>query len=141
MKVFNWFFIVSFVIFATLQYNDPDPYIWVPIYLYAAGLCWFSIKKKFSPLAYWLGFIVYGAYAAYKVFDDNGIIDWIKKHNAQNIAETMKAETPWVEESREFFGLVIVIGVLVVNYIYLSKVKKARETVSFSSFYSNTKNS
>ena len=46
MRVFNWFFIVVFIIFAALQYNDPDPYIWVPIYLYAAFLCWLSIRKK-----------------------------------------------------------------------------------------------
>jgi len=124
MKVFNGFFIIVFIIFAGLQYNDPDPYIWMPIYLYAALLCWLSIRKKFIPAAYWIGFIVYGAYALYKVFDENGLLDWIAKHNAQNIAGTMKAETPWVEETREFFGLVIVIAVLVINYIYLSRQKK-----------------
>jgi len=125
MKIFNAFFIAIFIIFAGLQYNDPDPYIWIPIYLYAALLCWLSIRKKFSPPAYWVGFIVYGAYAVYKVFDENCLLDWITKHNAQNIAGTMKAETPWVEETREFFGLVIVITVLAVNYIYLNRLKKA----------------
>jgi Transmembrane family 220, helix len=124
MKIFNWFFIITFVIFAALQYNDPDPYVWVPIYLYAAYLCWLSIRKKFSPQAYWIGFVVYGAYALYKMFDENGLIDWMTKHNGQNIAETMKAETPWVEETREFFGLVIVIVVLLINYIYLNRLKK-----------------
>jgi len=139
MKVFNWFFIVTFIIFAGLQYNDPDPYVWMPIYLYAAVLCWLSIKKRFSPAAYWLGFIVYGAYAVYKMFDENGVIDWIRKHHAQNIAETMKAETPWVEESREFFGLLIVIGVLLINYFYLSSIKKKKNNVAFGSFYDNTR--
>jgi len=139
MKVFNWFFIVTFIIFAGLQYNDPDPYVWMPIYLYAAVLCWLSIKKRFSPVAYWLGFIVYGAYAVYKMFDENGVIDWIRKHHAQNIAETMKAETPWVEESREFFGLLIVIGVLLINYFYLSSIKKKKNNVAFGSFYDNTR--
>ena len=138
MKIFNWFFIVTFVVFAGLQYNDPDPYIWMPIYLYAALLCWFSIKNKFKPIAYWVGFTVYGAYGVYKVFDENGIVDWIKKHNAQNIAETMKAETPWVEESREFFGLVILIIVLLINYIYLKRSKTASEKVAFGSFYANS---
>ena len=124
MKVFNWFFIVTFIIFAGLQYNDPDPYVWMPIYLYAAFLCWQSIRRKFTPVLYWIGFLVYGFYALYKVFDENGLLDWIRKHHAQNIAGTMKAETPWVEETREFFGLVIVITVLLINYIYLSKLKK-----------------
>ena len=125
MKIFNGFFIIIFIIFAGLQYNDPDPYIWMPIYLYAALLCWLSIRKKFFPPAYWAGFIIYGAYAVYKVFDKNGLLDWITKHNAQNIAGTMKAETPWVEETREFFGLVIVITVLTINYVYLSRSKRS----------------
>jgi hypothetical protein len=81
---------------------------------------------------------VYGAYAIYKVFDQNGVIDWITKYHTENLAETMKAEKPWIEEAREFFGLVIVIGVLLINYIYLSRKKKAAEKVGFSSFYSNS---
>jgi hypothetical protein len=124
MKIFNWFFVITFIVFAGLQYNDPDPYLWMLIYLYAAVLCWLSIKEKFSPASYWTGLIVYGVYALYKVFDENGLIDWIAKHNAQNIAGTMKAQTPWVEETREFFGLIIVITVLVINYLYLSRLKK-----------------
>ena len=67
-------------------------------------------------MAYWAGFLVFGAYAIYKVFDANGIIDWIKFHNASSIATTMKAEQPWVEESREFFGLVIILVVMAINY-------------------------
>jgi hypothetical protein len=118
MKIFNVFFCIVFIIFAALQYNDPDPYIWIPIYLYTAVLCALAVKNKFYPVAYWLGIFVYGAYACYKFFDTNGVLDWIKKHNAQSIASTMKAETPWVEETREFFGLIILIVVLIINYFY-----------------------
>lgn len=121
MKIFNYFFVFTFILFAALQYNDPDPYIWMPLYLYAAWLCFQSTRQKFNPLLYWIGFAVYGAYAVYKAFDENGLVDWLTKHHAQNIAETMKAETPWVEESREFFGLVIVIVVLAINFNYLKK--------------------
>jgi hypothetical protein len=124
MKIFNWFFIVCFVLFAAVQYNDPDPYVWMPIYLYAAFLCWQSIKGKFKPLLYWIGYAAYTPYAIYKIFDENGVLDWITKYHMQNIAGTMKAETPWVEETREFFGLVIVITVLVINQVYLSRKKK-----------------
>ena len=48
MKIFNFFFVIVFIVFAALQYNDPDPYIWVPLYLYAALLCWLATKKKFN---------------------------------------------------------------------------------------------
>ena len=118
MKFFNIFFSVVFTLFAVVQYNDPDPYLWVPIYLYPALLCFLKfIQKPIPTLAYWAGFLVFGVYAIYKMFDTNGIINWVQFHNASNIVSTMKAEKPWIEESREFFGLVIILIVLGINYI------------------------
>ena len=123
MKIFNLIFVFLFVLFAALQYNDPDPYIWMPIYLYAAALCWQASRKKFYPKAYIAGIIVYAVYAVYKIFDQNGLLDWLELHHAENIAETMKAEKPWVEETREFFGLVILIVVLLIDLLYAHKKK------------------
>ncbi|HVZ56948.1 MAG TPA: transmembrane 220 family protein [Chitinophagaceae bacterium] len=117
MKLFNVFFCFVFIVFAGLQYNDPDPYVWMPIYLYAAVLCWLAFRGRYYPRAYWLGIGVYAAYALYKVFDPNGLLDWLRLHHAENIAETMKAEKPWIEETREFFGLVILIAVLGINLL------------------------
>src|SRR6478736_1525624 len=125
MKIFNIFFCFVFILFAALQYNDPDPYLWMPIYLYTAIFCWLAFRNKFYTTAYLIGIIAYAGYALYKVFDANGLIDWATKHDAENIAETMKAEKPWIEESREFFGLVILIVVLLINYFYAKhKMKK-----------------
>jgi len=121
MKLFNIFFCFVFILFAALQYNDPDPYVWMPIYLYTSALCWLSFRNQYYPRAYIAGIVVYAIYATYKVFDANGLIDWITKHHAQNLAETMKAQKPWVEESREFFGLVILIAVLLINYFYAKR--------------------
>ena len=127
MKVFNFVFIILFIISAALQYNDPDPYLWMPIYLFGAYLCWQSIIGKFNPTLYWIGFVGYGAYAIYKIFDTNGVLDWMNLHHEENIAATMKAEKPWIEETREFFGLLILIGVLLVNYIYLARKKTVKK--------------
>lgn len=65
MKVFNLIFCFLFVISAGLQYNDPDPYVWIPIYMYGAVLCWLAFKNKFYPLAYIAGILVFLAYAIY----------------------------------------------------------------------------
>jgi hypothetical protein len=123
MKIFNLLFCIIFIFFAALQYNDPDPYVWMPIYLYAAVLCWFAFRNKYFPKAYLLGIGLYAVYAVYKFFDTNGVWDWMTKHQAANIAATMKAEQPWIEETREFFGLLILIVVLLINYFY-SKRKR-----------------
>ena len=124
MKIFNIFFCVIFIIFAALQYNDPDPYVWIPIYLYAAVLCGLAANYKFYPTAYWIGIIIYGIYAVYEFFSKDGVLDWIREHHAQNIADSMKAETPWIEDTREFFGLVILITVLLINYFYCRRKSK-----------------
>ena len=123
-KLFNIFFCIVFILFAAVQYNDPDPYVWMPIYLYTAILCWLAFRNKYFPGAYLFGIAVYAAYALYKFFDQNGVWDWMTKHHATNIAGTMKAEQPWIEETREFFGLVILIVVLLIDYLHAKR--KAR---------------
>jgi len=104
-----------------LQYNDPDPYVWMPIYMYGAVLCWLAFRNKFYPKAYLIGIIIYFIYAVGLFFWKNGVLDWMTQHNAEEIAATMKAEKPWIEETREFFGLVILIVVLAVNYFYAKR--------------------
>lgn len=130
MKVFNIVFIVLFVLFAAVQYNDPDPYLWMPVYLYAALLCYFALKRKHNPTLYLIGFVAYGLYAVYLLFDKTGVLDWAREHHGENIAQTMKATKPWIEETREFFGLVIVIVVLAVNRAWLLRQKSARQPLA-----------
>ncbi|RYZ97599.1 MAG: hypothetical protein EOP47_21310 [Sphingobacteriaceae bacterium] len=124
MKIFNIIFGVLFIVFAGLQYNDPDPYLWVPIYLYAAGLCILAVKNKFYPVSYHIGLLFYVCYAAYKIFDTNGLLDWITIHHEESLVQTMKAQKPWIEEAREFFGLLICTGVLLINRVYYRSKRK-----------------
>ena len=98
----------------------------MPIYLYTAALCFLAARNKYYSKAYLFGIALYACYAVYKIFDTNGLLDWINLHNAENIAETMKAEKPWVEEAREFFGLVILIAVLLIDFLYAKRIRKAR---------------
>lgn len=125
MKVFNIFFTVIFIIFAALQYNDPDPYLWVPIYGYAALMCGLAATGRYFRSAYLLGIFMYLVYASYLFFTRDGVIDWATSHDAENIAQTMKATKPWIEDTREFFGLLIIIIVLLTDYIYAGKRKRA----------------
>ena len=123
MKVFNLIFCVLFILFAGLQYNDPDPYIWIPLYLFAAVLCWLAFRRKYYPRLYLAGIIVYTLYAAYLFFSKDGMLDWMREHQAENIAQEMKATKPWIEATREVMGLVIMIVVLSINYFYFRRYK------------------
>jgi hypothetical protein len=42
MKTFNYIFGAIFILFALLQINDPDPYLWIPIYGYASLICFLN---------------------------------------------------------------------------------------------------
>jgi hypothetical protein len=126
MKIFNIIFCVIFLISAGLQYNDPDPYLWVPIYMYGVIYCWLAFKGRYHPKAYLIGSAVLLVYAVYEFFSTDGVLDWMNKHNAEDIAGTMKAEKPWIESTREFFGLLMLIGVMMINYVVSRrKIRKA----------------
>jgi hypothetical protein len=130
VKVFNIIFIILFIISAFLQYNDPDPYIWIPLYLFGAYLCFEALKRRYRPGLYIAGFLVYIGYALYLFFDKNGVLTWAQEHDAENIAATMKATKPWIEETREFGGLLILIIALIVNAVWLRRLRKATGAAS-----------
>lgn len=117
LKIFNYLFAFLFLISAGLQYNDPDPWLWAPIYLAGTVLCYLAARGKFYPKAYLGASLLYGVYALYLLVTQDGVLDWMNQHNAENIAQTMKATKPWIEDTREFFGLLILITALLINYI------------------------
>jgi hypothetical protein len=53
-KTISWFFTIIFILFAAVQYNDPDPYVWIPVYLIVAFLCFRIQKHKVDKLLYFL---------------------------------------------------------------------------------------
>jgi hypothetical protein len=121
MKAFNLVWCILFVLFAALQYNDPDPYVWMPIYLYAAILCWLAFRGRYYRKAIFIGIWFYAVYALFLFFESDGVWDWIVKYRSASITATMQAEKPWIEKTREFFGLLILITVLTINYFYAKR--------------------
>ena len=121
MKILNILFIIYCIIAAALQYNDPDPYIWIPIYLYTAYLCYRAIQLKYKPALYYTGLAIYVIYAGYLFCDKTGVLFWVKEQHAESLVETMKATKPWIEETREFFGLLILVFILLTNMFMLRK--------------------
>jgi hypothetical protein len=122
MKLFNYIFLGLFLLFAALQYNDPDPYLWIPIYLSAAVCCYFAANGRYFRRAYSFGIAGYVIYALFLFVNKDGVMDWMNLHHSESLIHTMKAEKPWIEETREFGGLLILILVMTVNYV--SAIKK-----------------
>lgn len=122
MIVFNYIFAGLFTILALLQINDPDPYVWIPIYGVVALICFFNARKKYDRFAH-LGIlaccIIYGINL---LFRPDSVASWFNDHNAESLVESMKATKPWIENTREFGGLLIIS---IVTSINIFKHKKA----------------
>ncbi|MDZ4708853.1 MAG: transmembrane 220 family protein [Saprospiraceae bacterium] len=103
MKIFFLVLGFIFISFAVLQYNDPDPYIWAPYYLLIAAICFLEYKGRYYNLFVGLTFLGSWIWAAFYVPD---LLAWLT-HGMPNIADQMKAETPYVENMREFLGLLL----------------------------------
>lgn len=125
MRILNITLAVLFLIFALVQYNDPDPYIWAPIYLFCAWVCGYAAMGKYNKMAIIIGSIPIIAYTVSYIPD---FIKWINM-GMPSIVETMKAEKSYVELTREFGGLVICVAVLAFEYL---QGKKATQQLSGS---------
>jgi hypothetical protein len=42
---------------------------------------------------------------------------WFNKHEAESLVQGMKATKPWIEQSREFGGLLIISIVITINMV------------------------
>lgn len=116
LLILNVIFFVSFLGFAYVNLNDKDAYIWVPIYTLPAILCGLAVFNKIFPSVYLFIMGFYVAYAIYLFFAKDGVLDWFTKYNRKSIVESMQATKPYIEQTREFFGLLIVTGALALNY-------------------------
>lgn len=118
-KLINIFFSIIFLIFTALQWNDPDPYLWMPLYLLSVGGCVLALKDMYLPRFYFATIAIYVGYAVFLFLTDDGVWSWMMQHNFQSLTGSMKAGEPWVENTREFGGLLIAIIVMCFNFVTL----------------------
>ena len=111
MRIVNFLLVVMFLIFAFLQLNDPDPIVWILVYGMMAAVCVMAIFE-FYPRKILIALAI--AYLAYSIYYFPGVRVWLAGDNkAQLFDNVAKMEHPFIEESREFLGLMINVAVLV----------------------------
>lgn len=110
MKIVNGILAVLFVLFAVVQLNDPDPWLWVTYYLLIAVLEGMAVAKKFSqPLVY----VGMAASVIFFFYYLDGVIELFTEHPAHELAYKMKADKPYIEHARESLGALIGLVALV----------------------------
>lgn len=125
MKAFNSIFCILFIISAGLQYNDVDPLLWVVLYGYGAWVCFMAARGRHLAWSYMLGIAVYLAFVGYFLVFKHGVLDWVQHHEAKDLVQSMKADKPWIEETREVLGLLILVAVLGINWVVAGRRNRA----------------
>ncbi len=82
----------------------------------AAICCGLAAFKNFYPVIYLIAITFYLAYAVILFFAKDGVRDWMMKYNKESLVQSMQATKPYIEKTREFFGLLIISAALAINY-------------------------
>ena len=91
-----------FIFSAAVQVNDPDPWVWIPVYLAAAAMCVWEMRRRtqwVAPLALVVLTIVWAGTIAPRVIGKVGFLEMFSAWEMKNIG---------IEEEREMYGLLIV---------------------------------
>jgi hypothetical protein len=118
MKVFNLILAVMFLLFAFVQINDPDPVTWILIYGVMVVVCILAAFRYYSK-AYRIGLVVLlVSFSAYALVLLPGIKEWLAQDDQSVLFDDIaKMQHPFIEESREFLGLLICVMVLIMQLI------------------------
>lgn len=116
METFNRFFfifwILAFMLFAYWQFNDPDPHIWVPVYLVAALYSGMALKGVHPLMP--LGVVILACVVGAVYFYPDSVTEWVGYELAQ---KDLSMKTQASEEARETFGLLIIAAVLTYSFV------------------------
>ncbi len=108
MRILHWVVAVLFLVFAAVQFNDPDPWAWALMYGFVAVVAALKALHHLDRRLPLVGLVVAGIWMLTLLPD---FIHWVQM-GMPTITGSMKAESPHVELTREFLGLVICVVVL-----------------------------
>lgn len=114
MKILGYILALLFVLFAYFQFNDPDPWTWVVLYLIVAFIAFRSAGGHYSMALIWatIGACIMGFFYTFP-----GVWDYMTNQEGYTIMQGMSNDQPYIEETREFGGLLIaLIAVLVIYF-------------------------
>jgi hypothetical protein len=113
IRVFSIIMVLVFLAFAFFQYNDPDPHLWIPIYLFPAivsGIMWWVKDERPTLL---LSVLLVAALFYFA----GAIYQWPEHWEGVALSNGMK--TVNIEEGRESLGLGVVFITLFVYWLVL----------------------
>ena len=115
-----------FILFAFLNLNDPDPLLWVSLYVFIGVVHLLGLIKKYLPSPFnhittWLKFylIISLSLLFYGCFYIPDLIIWLSASDKMDLVGKMNAEKSYIEGTRELGGLLI--ASMSMGYQYFSQ--------------------
>jgi len=125
MKIVKIFLAILFLLFALVQINDPDPLLWILIYGAMVVVSVMSIFHRYPT-----GFMIVMAsgYLIMTVIYFDGFATWLGSSDRYLLFDDLaKMQFPYIEEAREFLGLLICLLVLIF-YFYISRHARSHKS-------------
>jgi hypothetical protein len=123
MKILKITFAALFFVFALVQINDPDPLLWLIVYGIMVVVSVMAVFKKY-PVRIMTAMAA--GYLILTVMHFDGFTDWLASPDRRLLFDDLaKMQYPYIEEAREFLGLLICLAVLIF-YFYLAKREEAK---------------
>lgn len=107
------------LVFAAVQWNDPDPLLWIGFYLLCAAVPLLVLLRK--PVTYLVLVAVIGCVIEL-TGTASGAYNYFLHMNEEPLMQSMNPNKPYIEEAREFLGSLIALGLVLVS-AWLGKVK------------------
>lgn len=112
LRIINFLLAVAFLLFAFVQVNDPDPVVWILIYGSMAVLCILAMFRIYPRKLIIAAIVIF---AGYSVMFWSGVRTWLQQDSLGVLVDDVaKMEHPYIEQAREFLGLMICLIVLMV---------------------------
>lgn len=119
LKVIYGLIGIVLLAFSALQFNDPDPLIWVSFYIICALVPLLLIANKFYRPMFWFAVVICSIEL---INSAPGAYQYYLHMTEEPLMQSMNPQKPYIEECREFLGVLITLVLVVVSAL-IARVK------------------
>lgn len=118
-KAIYFLFGITLFGFSSLQFNDPDPIVWVSFYVICALVPSLLIFNKFYRPLFWLAVVIC---CIETINSAPGAYQYYLHMAEEPLMQGMNPQKPYIEECREFLGVLIALGLVIIS-VLMARVK------------------